>query len=149
MRGREEGARAWRAPGLLCPELGRTLPRRRVERGAEGLGAGGRGRVVGWAPYRHLVCYFCFSPEGEGTDSLAVLGTRCATFHLAAEAGKLRALAAGKLLASPAPAWLGIHYLCMARGIPCPPRPGLDRSWGQGKGAPGGPCTTLRPERRP
>lgn len=32
-----------------------------------------------------------------------------------------------------------------AAGTPCPPRPSLEGSRGQGKGAPGGLCATLRP----
>ena len=141
------GAGSWcrvrRAQGLLPARAG-PLPRREW--------AGGRGRgpgaVARWAASAHfVVCHFCFSPEGEGTNSLAVLGTPCcATSHLAEEPGNGRAPAAGKWQASPAPACAGDSSRWTARGLPCPSRPSLESSRGQGKGAPGGFCATLRPE---
>lgn len=146
-----------------CSELGQDLSLRQSGReGVEGRGAGAQGGGVCHVQvgpqsscqqtdpppltHTHLdVCRFGFPQEGEGRNSLAILGTQCATTHLAEEAGK-GAATAGKLQASPAPSYAGDSLPVDGAGIPCPRQPSEDRLLGA-DGAPGGLCTTLRPQR--
>lgn len=151
------GAGRWcrgfaRAGPARSPELGQHFAPPQSDRGQRGSArAGPRWSCRVGCLYTLSCSSFLPFPGGGGDGQPGSSGDPMCDFSFGRKGWKTgrRAPEAGKLQASPAPSCTGDSLPVDGAGIPCPPQPSLDLSWwGEGKGAPGGLCTTLPPERR-